>query len=228
MSIHMGHRKRMREEFLSGGLEGFSDYRALELLLCYSRLQGDVNPIAHALLNTFGSLAGVFEAPVEQLMAVPGVGENTAILIRLITEMNRRYLDARNRLGDILSDTQQIRELFLPCFFGARNEMVYLACLDAKHKVLGMRKLGEGTANTTVITGRRVVETALNLNASTVVIAHNHTSGIAVPSRDDIAVTHYLFELLQKVGVELYDHVIFAEDDMVSLRESGVFTRYTM
>jgi len=226
MSIHSGHRERMRKEFLASGLEGFSDYRALELLLFFSRQRGDVNPLAHALLAEFGSLAGVFEATPEQLMAVPGVGENTAILIKLITAMNRRYLGSRNRLGDIMNNARQMRELFLPCFFGARNEMVYLACLDAKCKLLGIRKLGEGTVNVTEITGRKVMEAALALNASAVILAHNHTSGIAVPSRDDLAVTRYLYELLQKVGVELLDHVVFADGDMVSMRDSGILSSY--
>lgn len=226
MSIHHGHRKRMREEFLINGIEGFSDYRALELLLFYSRLQGDVNPLSHALLEEFGNLAGVFDATPEQLMTVPGVGENTAILIKLMPSLAKRYLGARNQLGDILNSSRQIRELFEPCFFGARNEMVYLACLDAKRKVLGMRKLGEGIVNAAEISGRKVVETALALNASMVILAHNHTSGIATPSREDIATTRYLYDLLEKVSVELYDHVVIVGDDMVSLRDSGVFFNY--
>lgn len=216
----------MRGEFLSGGLDGFSDSRALELLLCYSRLQGDVNPLAHALIREFGSLSGVLNATPEQLMTVGGVGENTAVLIKLVTALGRRYHADLCRQGDILNDSRQIQELLFPCFFGARNEMAYLVCLDAKRKVLGVRKLGEGTVNATEITGRKVVEIALTLNASTAILAHNHISGIAVPSREDVSVTYYLHELLQKVGVELYDHVVFAEDDMVSMRDSGMLHQY--
>jgi DNA repair protein RadC len=221
MSRYEGHRERVRKAFLTSGLDGFSEHRVLELLLFYAIPRRDVVPLAHTLLERFGSLAGVLDATVDQLMAVPGVGERTAALIKLVTELNRRYLNDRQKQGDILSDTWKVRETFLPCFFGARNEMVYLACLDAKHKMLGLRKLGEGTVNTTEITGRRVVETALTLNASAVILAHNHISGLAIPSREDVAVTYYLYELLQKVGVELYDHVVFADDDMVSMRESG-------
>jgi DNA repair protein RadC len=198
----------------------------LELLLFYSRLQGDVNPLAHVLLQEFGSLAGVFDATPEQLMAVPGVGENTAVLLKLMPSLGRMYRRSRSQLENMVNSSRQIKELFAPNFFGVRNEMVYLACLDAKRKVLGVRKLGEGVVNAAEITGRKVVEVALALNASVVILAHNHTSGIATPSREDIATTHYLYELLDKVGVELYDHVVIVDEDMVSMRDSGVFSRY--
>jgi len=226
MSIHHGHRKHLKEEFSASGLDGFSEHRTLELLLFYSRLQGDVNPLAHKLLEEFGSLAGVFDATLEQLVAQPGVGENTAILIKLIPAMGRRYLQSRAQMDNIVGSSKQIKQLVAPYFFGARNELVYLACLDAKHKVLGVRKLGEGIVNAAEITGRKVVEVSLTLNASIAILAHNHTSGIATPSREDITTTRYLHELLQKVGVELYDHVIIADDEMVSLRDSGVLSSY--
>ncbi len=222
MGIHDGHRKRVRAEFLVHGLDGFADHRALELLLFYSRLQGDVNPLAHRLLETFGSLAGVLDATAEQLMAVPGVGENTAVLLKLIPALGGRYHQGRADLGDIIQTSRDLWALFSPYFFGARNEMVLLACLDAKHKLLGVRKLGEGVVNAAEINARRVAETALALNASVVVLAHNHTSGIASPSQEDIFTTRYLGELLSKMGIALWDHVIMVEDDMVSLRESGL------
>ncbi len=222
MSIHDGHRKRMKEEFLHRGLEGLPDHQALELLLFYSRLQGDVNPLSHILIREFGSLAGVLDATAEQLMAVPGVGENTAILLKLVTALGNRYHLARADLGEIINTSREVWELFSPYFFGARNEMIYLACLDAKHKLLGIRKLGEGIVNAAEITGRRVTEVALAMNSSVVILAHNHTSGIATPSREDVATTRYLHELLGRVSVELWDHVILVEGDMVSLRESGM------
>lgn len=226
MSIHDGHRKRMRKEFLLNGLEGFSEHRALELLLFYAIPMEDVNPLAHTLIQEFGSLAGVFDATLEQLVLVPGVGEYTAALIKMIPEMYRAYHRSRSQFKDVVNNTRQIKGLFESYFSGARNEMVYLACMDAKHKLLGVRKLGEGIADAAEITGRKVVEVALALNATMVVLAHNHISGIAIPSREDLVTTRYLYELLLKVGVELYDHVVIADEDMVSMRESGVFSYY--
>ncbi|MEG2000191.1 MAG: DNA repair protein RadC, partial [Evtepia sp.] len=149
MGMHAGHRDRVKKEFLSGGLSHFPDIRALELLLFYSRLQGDVNELAHTLINTFGTLSGVFDAETELLLKVPGVGENTATLIKLIPALSAKYLSSRLNDDIILDSSQNIHSLFTPYFFAARNEMSFLACLDGKLKLLGVRKLGEGIPNAT-------------------------------------------------------------------------------
>ena len=153
-NIHAGHRKRAKAEFLTRGLEGLPDHKVLELLLFYAIPQGDVNPLAHQLLDHFGSLSGVFTATHEQLKAVKGVGENTATLIRLVTAVGGRYLQDQVDMKDIFTESWQFRELFAPCFFGARNEMTYLACLDAKHKLIACKKLSEGDALGTEVTAR--------------------------------------------------------------------------
>lgn len=220
MSIHQGHRERVKKEFLEGGLTHFSDLRALELLLFYSRIQGDVNPLAHELLRTFGSLSGVLDADPKRLLSVPGVGENTAILLKLVPAMSAKYLSSRTSLDTMISSTHDIRELFTPYFFGARNEMTYLAALDGKRKLLGVRKLSEGIPNATDVTTRQVAEATLSLNATMVILAHNHISGIATPSDADLVSTAYLQDFLSKMSVTLLDHVIMVDDDMVSLRES--------
>lgn len=221
MSIHDGHRARVKREFLAIGIDHFSETRILELVLFYSRRQGDVNPLAHELLNTFGSLAGVMDASPEDLMAVPGVGENTAVLLKLFPAMISRYMLSRTDPKAIITDAASIRELLAPYFFSARNEMTYLACLDGKRKLLGVRKIGEGEPNAIDISPRQLAMVALSLNASSVVLAHNHPSGVATPSKEDTSTTRYLIQVLAGVSIELYDHVIFADGDMVSFRESG-------
>jgi len=226
MGTHDGHRKRMKEEFLQGGLTAFSDVRALELLLFYSRLQGDVNPTAHALLDTFGSLSGVMDAEPEQLLTVPGVGENTAVLLKLVPALAAKYLASRTDPDTIVRSSQDLYEIFAPCFFGARNEMSFLACFDGKLKLLGVRKLSEGTPLGTDIGVRQIATAALSLNATAVVLAHNHPSGMASPSDEDISTTRYVHEVLRKLDITLYDHVILADDDMVSLRDSGYFLAF--
>lgn len=223
MGIHDGHRSRMKQEFLQGGLEPFSEARALELLLFYSRNQGDVNPTAHALLDTFGSLAGVLDADPKALMEVPGVGENTAILLKLVPALAAKYLASRTSAETIIRNSDDLRELFSPYFFGARNEMSFLACFDGKLKLLGVRKLSEGGPNDTNIAPRQIAAAALSFNATAVVLAHNHTSGVATPSEADISTTRYIRQVLQSINVQLYDHVIMTDDDMVSMRDSGYF-----
>ena len=221
-SIHAGHRKRTKDEFLANGLSGMPDHRVLELLLYYAIPQGDVNPLAHKLIDRFGSLAGVFHATPEQLMAVDGVGYSTAVLIRLAPTIAARYLQDNSSFDGQLVSTWQFRELLLPLFFGQRNELVYLVCLDGKNKHLATRKLVEGIADTVQITTRKVLETALACNATRVVLAHNHVSGIAIWSDADLDTTLRLKKVLRDVDIELLDHFIFAGDDMVSMAASGI------
>lgn len=223
MANHDGHRQRLRQEFLMNGGAAFTDLRALELLLCYARPRGDVNPLAHELLDRFHSLAGVFDADIEELRQIPGVGDSTAILLKLIPTLGGKYLAARCDTVEIVRGSSDLRTIFAPHFYGARNEMPFLACFDAKLKLLGVRKLSEGAPNGTDIVVRNIVAAALSFNASVVVLAHNHTSGVATPSDDDLFTTRHLRQVLPQMGIDLYDHVILVDDDMVSLRDSGYF-----
>ena len=221
-SVHAGHRRRVKDEFLARGLNGMPDHRVLELLLFYAIPQGDVNPLAHELIDRFGSLAGVFHATPEQLMAVKGVGHNTAVLIGLVPAVAARYSQVNGRINGPLVSSWQFRELLKPLFFNQRNELAYLVCMDGKNKLLVTKKLGEGIADTVQVTTRKVLETALACNATRVVLAHNHVSGVALWSDADLATTLRLKRVLEDAGIELMDHFIFANDDMVSMAESGI------
>ena len=219
-SIHDGHRKRFKGEFLARP-DSFPDHKLLELLLFYANPRGDTNPVAHGLMDRFGSLAGVMDALPEELMKVPGVGEHAVVLLKAVKETGGRYLSSRSRMDEIVRGTGDIYEYLKDYFYGARNERIFLLCLDGKGKVLGTRKIGEGNVNAAEITTRGVVEAALSLNASQVVLAHNHPSGLALPSDGDVFSTRRLANVLEAVKVELVDHVVFSDDDMVSLRASG-------
>ena len=220
--IHAGHRRRVKEEFLEGGLSGMPDHRVLELLLFYAIPQGDVNPLAHALINRFDSLAGVFNATPEQLMEVDGVGQSTAVLIGLVLAAAARYSQSNNRVDGPLVTAWQFRELLIPLFFGQRNELAYLVCMDGKCKLLAVKKLGEGIPDTVQITTRKVLEEALACNATRVALAHNHVSGVALWSDADVDTTLRLKAVLRETGIELADHFIIAGDDMVSMADSGL------
>lgn len=221
MGIHNGHRDRMRQEFLKGGLESFSDVRTLELLLFFSRPQGDVNPLAHALLAQFGSLSGVLDADPADLQRVPGVGENTVVLLKLFTALSSKYLASRAKKDVDGSSTQGLWDIFSPYFFGARNEMTFLGCFDSNLKLLGVKQISEGIPNASGINVRSLSYIALSMNATAVVLAHNHPSGVALPSREDETATELAREALDAMGVALVDHIIVADNDYVSLRESG-------
>lgn len=220
MGTHDGHRGRLKTEFLARP-DSFPDHKVLELLLFYANPRGDTNPIAHALTERFGSLAGVLDAPVEELVKVPGIGDHAAVLIKAVKDLSRRYLTARTDMAEIIRRPSDCYHLLRPYFVGATAELVYLLCMDGKQKVLGIRKVSEGDVNSASITPRRLAEAALSLNASRVVLAHNHVSGLAMPSGADRTTTLHLREVLQHLGVVLTDHVIFADDDMVSMAASG-------
>ena len=221
MAVHSGHRERMKKRFLEEGLDGFTEIQVLELLLFYCIPQKDTNPIAHALLDTFGSLSQVLEAPVAALQKVPGVGEHTAVFLHLITEAGRSYQISRSSQEKILPTLESCAEYLLPFFFGRKVETVFLLCLDGKCKVLCCREIGEGSINAAGISVRKIVETALNAGATSVMLAHNHPSGLALPSAEDIQTTRRVALALQAVDIHLADHIVVADGDYVSMVQSG-------
>ena len=222
MSIHNGHRERLRKRFLEEGLDHFTEIQVLELALFYTIPRKDTNPIAHALLDHFGGLAQVLEAPAEELRKIPGVGENTAVFLRLITELGRFYMVSRTSQVKVLTTLEQCAGYMLPYFYGRRMETVYLLCLDAKCKVLCCKEVAEGSVNSAGISVRKVVETALGSNATSVVLAHNHPSGVALPSGEDIQTTRKIAAALAAVEVQLVDHIVVADEDYVSMVQSGI------
>ena len=223
MTIHSGHRQRLKDRFLREGLDNFEELYVLELLLFYCIPQKDTNPIAHSLLDHFGSLPAVFEATPEELQKVPGIGANAATFLHLIPQAGRYYQVKRAEPGAILPTITQCGNYLVPYFYGRENETVFLLCLDAKCKVLGCKLVGEGSVNSANIPIRRVVEIALNTNATTVILAHNHPSGLAMPSADDIETTHRLSKAMAAVEITLADHIVVADNDFVSMVHSGYY-----
>ena len=220
MADHTGHRQRMKTEFLSRGLEGWPDHRVLELLLFYAVPQGDVNGLAHELVERFGSLAGVLDASVEELRKVKGVGEHTAVLLRMLPALLGRYQASRTRLSDVINSPEDAYPWLEPYFFGARNEMVYVLRLDGKRQVLGVRKAAEGSIQMAEMNARRIAEEAMGLRSARIYVAHNHVSNLAVPSQADWLATDTLRAILAPIGIELIDHLVFVDGDMVAMSQS--------
>ena len=224
MGIHDGHREKMRQRFLKSGLDAFADHEALELLLYYAIPRRDTNPIAHALMERYGSLSAVLAAPVEDLKKVEGVGESAAILLKLAPQLYRKAKMSDAEQETILSSVERVGAYLLDRFAGEKNEVVYQLCLDRKGKLLACKKLGEGGVTSADLDIRRLVENALLTGASAVVLAHNHPSGVALPSRDDYAATDRAKTALAVVDVALIDHIIVADGDFVSMSDSGYLT----
>ena len=225
MGVHDGHREKMKKRFLEGGLDHFADHEALELLLFYAIPRRDTNELAHRLIDHYGSLDAVLSAPVEDLLRTDGIGEHAAVLLKLVPRVvQKSRLSAANR-EMVLSDVDRMGEYLLERFRGEKNEVIYQLCLDRKGKLLSCRRLNEGGVDSSELNIRRLVENALLASASLVVLAHNHPSGIALPSQEDYVTTDRVAAALEVVGIQLLDHIIVADDDYVSMADSGVLRK---
>ena len=224
MSIHDGHRQRLKNRFRAEGLDHFEEHQVLELLLYYVIPRKDTNPIAHALLERFGSLSQVLDAQPEELAKVAGMGDSAATFLSLLTSVGRYYLVNRTIQETILPSIEKCGQYLVPYFYGRRNETVFMLCLDAKCKVLCCKEMGEGSVNSAGVPIRRIVEMALGVNATSVILAHNHPSGFALPSEEDIMTTQRVAVALDAVEICLVDHIVVADDDFVSLAQSGLYS----
>ena len=223
MSIHSGHRERLRSRFLKEGLDNFEEVNALELLLFYCIPRKDTNELAHALLDHFGSFHQVLDATPDELMTVPGIGEGTATFLPLVASACRYYRVNQANNVTALDTIEKCGDYLVNYFHGRKNETIMLLCLDAKCKRIVCREIGEGSVNSASVSARRVAEIALSVNATSVILAHNHPSGIALPSTDDINTTKLIAKSLHAVDIVLTDHIIVAEDDYVSMAQSGLY-----
>lgn len=223
MSVHKEHRMRVKTRFQEQGLDVFNEHQVLELLLFYCIPRRDTNEIAHNLLNRFGTLAQVIDAPVKELEKVDGMGKSAALFLNLIKSVARYYLVNRVTQNKILRTIDECGQYMLPYFNGRHRETVFLLCLDAKCKVLSCREVEEGSVNSAGISIRKIVDIALTENATSVVLAHNHPSGLALPSPEDVATTQKIAHALRLVDVILTDHIVVADDDYVSMVHSRCY-----
>lgn len=228
MSDSSGHRQRVKDRFRQEGLEHFHEIHVLELLLFYCIPRVDTKPLARRLIDHFGSLAQVLEAAPAELERVEGIGSNVSTYLSLITQVGRYYLSSRLSNTTVLDSADKYGAYLVSRFFGQRNEVVYLLCLDAKCKVLCCKKIAEGSVNSAGVSPRKVVEVALGVNATTVILAHNHTSGLALPSTEDIVTTRQIARALNTVEITLADHIVVADNDFVSLVQSGLYVPDTL
>lgn len=224
MSIHDGHRQRLKKRFEEQGLDAFTQIQAVELLLFYCIPRQDTNELAHRLLDRFGSFSQILDADLEDLQSVKGIGENTALFLKMLPAVSRYYQVDKARLeGEPLLTTEACGAYLLPYFLGRCNETVFLLCLDAKGKALCCRMVGEGGINSAGVPIRRIVEIALSVRATSVILAHNHPSGVAVPSKEDVSTTQRVATALEAVDVVLADHLVIADDDFTSMVHSGFY-----
>lgn len=221
-SVHAGHRQRMKERFAETGLEGFSDHNVLEMLLYYAIPRKDTNQLAHDLIDYFGSYAAVLEASREELMHVKGVSENTATLISLVTQMNKRYLERKGTENKTIAKSEDASELLIAKFAYETNECAYAVLLDGKSRLIKCQKISQGVVNGTDISIRALCELALKFKATYVIVSHNHPTGVLMPSAEDEYCTKMISDALKVIGIKLIDHIIVAGEKYISLAKYGM------
>ncbi len=214
----------MRKKFLLNDFDGFEMHEALELLLYYAVPRKDTNPIAHRLLEQFGSLSAVFDAPID-ILTQSGLSENAAVLLKLIPGMSRLYTDDKYRNTHKIINVENLGDRMLEKFTGRDNETVILMLLDAKYKELFCGVVSKGSMSACQLYIRKIVQLAITNNAKYAALAHNHPSGVALPSEPDIYATIEINEALALVGVTLIDHFVVADRDFVSMMQSNLIKR---
>lgn len=220
------HRRRIKDKFLKSGFpEGTHDYEYLEFLLFYAIARKDTKEIAKLLIEKFGSLSGVFNAPISELQKIDGIGEHAAILVKIVPEIARAY---KNDMLDTTSSLNSVEEigtylLNRYAYFG-KDEVFSILSFDNKGKLLSFNVVEKGDIGSVGVSVRKVIEILLTTKATSAVIAHNHPGGVALPSSGDIKVTETLKRVLSDINVQLLDHIIIAADDFVSLLQSKEFT----
>ena len=214
---HEGHRQRMKERFLTAGLDSFSDHEIVEMMLFYALPYRNTNDLAHTLVDRFGGWTQVLDAHYDDLLSVPGVTPHVATLLTLAGQAARKYhKDMTGTVRQLYSTESLIRHV-VPLFLGAKIEKVMMVCLDNKRKHLNTTCLFEGSVNSAQFNVREAVQQALRDNATQVVLAHNHPNGFAFPSSADVTTTQRLMEILRPLDIRLIDHIIVSEGECLCM-----------
>lgn len=226
MAGHSGHRQRRRALYRRSGGEGWTDAELLELMLFRVIPRGDVFPLAQRLVERFGSLEGVLTAREEALLEEPGVGKKTAAFLTSARDALAGELDGGGSAAPPerprLPGPHEAGSFLIPFFLSRREEAVYLIGLDGDYRLTGLRLAAQGGGESVSVDMEELVRISEAMCPRYIVAAHNHPSGIALPSAADERATRLLRDALKAAGITLLDHLVVSGDDFVSLRENGV------
>ena len=214
-----GHRKRLRERFLQGGLDGFLDYEIVELLLTLGTPRKDCKPVAKEAIKKFGGLRGVLEATPEELRQVKGLGAHNIFGLQFFQALSTHY--AKEKLPKkILFDCPQVVATFLQEKIGReKKEHFYILALDSRNNLVRMNNVSTGTLNASLVHPREVFKEAIQASAAKVIIAHNHPSGDTEPSEGDLVITNRLVEAGKILEIAVVDHIIVTSTNFLSFKE---------
>src|SRR6056297_3455384 len=215
------HRRRLRERFIAGGAEAIPDYEMLELVLFRAIPRRDVKPVAHALLARFGDFAGVLSAPAEQLNEVEGVGSAVIAELRVVEAAAHRLAQARVMGQPAISSWTALIDYCRASMAHRGTEQFRVFYLDRKNVLIADEEQARGTVDHVPVYPREVVKRALELNASALILVHNHPSGDPTPSPEDISMTDQINTAAAALGITLHDHLIIGKSREISFRAEG-------
>ena len=219
---YLGHRERLRDKLLAHGGETLADYELLELILMMALPRCDVKPLAKTLLNRFGSFAGVMHASPEELMQIKGIKETTAAVIKTIPAACERLLKQEVSNASVLNSFDKIKDYCYLKLAHKTNERFHILFLNLKYQLIAAEEHQHGTINHTPVYPREILARALALNASAVILVHNHPSGDPKPSEADIKLTDELSKILKISDITVYDHLIIGKSGIYSFRQNGL------
>ncbi len=215
---HSGHRKRLRKELIEQDFpESVPDHKVLEALLFYGVPQKDTNPLAHELINTFGSLGAVLEADAIELFQIKGMTERAVALIKMVLPLSRRYQAQKIKKQLYFKNVEDIADFLRQKHYGYGKEVFTVTTFNEKGNLIACDILNKGGAVAVTFNIKDVVQLAFKHRATYVIISHNHLSGSAVPSREDIENTKRLYLTLKQVDIRLVDHIILSDNDYISM-----------
>lgn len=217
-----GHRERLRERARRGGLDLLPDYELLELHLFRTFPRGDVKPVAKALLARFGSLTGALSAPVEALKAVPGVGEQAAIDLKLLHETTVRLCREQVSKRNVISSWSALLGYVRVALSHEPREQFRVLFLDKKNQLIADEQMNQGTVDHAPVYPREVMRRALELSASALILVHNHPSGDPTPSPADIDMTRQIVEAGRSLKISIHDHLVVGREGVASFKALGL------
>ncbi len=216
------HRQRLRTRFLAGGADAMPDYELLELLLFRAIPRRDVKPLTRELLNKFNDFNGVITAPPERLLEVKGVGEAVICELKIVAATAQRLARSRVLQRPVVSSWEALIDYCHTAMAHRDTEQFRVLFLDRKNTLIADEKQASGTVDHVPVYPREVVKRALELNASALILVHNHPSGDPTPSPEDISMTAQVERAAQALGITLHDHLIVGKSTELSFRAAGL------
>lgn len=221
-TTRIGHRKRLRERLRRGGHMALHDYELLELILFRALPRRDVKPLARDLLDRFGDLSGVLSAADARLLEVTGIGQEVITEFRLIEAVALNFEQSRIMHKPVLANWNQMINYCRTKIAEKNKEEFHVLFLDKKNHIIADELMGSGTVDHAPVYPREVIKRALELNASALILVHNHPSGDPTPSKADIDMTNKLYALASQFNIVVHDHLIIGRVDEVSFKNLGL------